>query len=387
MYATLILVVLMNSPNSQQPLATDDPLMRAIGRGENLVKGVQVEEVERVVHPPVAGENVTPTGNYPQRQASYTPPPRAAHPATTPTPTRATTKSDNTEIISAIPDTAGSHRRRQRNRKMTSPLKMLGMFAASQLVLGLIFFSIFGGMIRNWLQATAVAPDGVTAKEAEALREHVDEAEAEFSQFGTDLERIKKQISVEPGDAWAQLEILGARNELTMLADDAIANGSRLAYDKLVTKSKDEKADQRLRDGAAAEITRVKNFYASGTRLGSHTIPVATLYPSLKSEKDESLTNSQLIALLGDQDKHWRVRLRAAYLMGSRRTLGVAESLVNAVKNDPNLDVVEECITIFEENTGYRAKAMFEVESLLNWWTVYESRVGARAAAEALDPS
>ena len=249
------------------------------------------------------------------------------------------------------------------------------MFAALQIVIGLLAFALFGGMIRSWLVVGSDSPGGLTAEEAALLRSHVDEASADFEKFDQDLSVMKEQVAVSPGDAREQLKLLGRRNELTMFADDAITNGTRAAFDKLLAASDDLNNPQALRDGAAAEILRVKVFYASGNRLGSYSLPVATLYPSLITAAEEELKASQLIELLGDKERAWRVRNRAAYLLANHRGLAVSEALVQAVKSDPNLDVVKECVLAFEENTGYRAKGMFEIEALENWWTVYEARV------------
>ncbi len=112
---------------------------------------------------------------------------------------------------------------------------------------------------------TEVTPDDrLTTEQAAALRAELQQANSEFSALGTDLDLVKKQVSIHPGDAWKQLEILGERNQLTRLADDAIANGSRKAFDQLVSASKDQSMDQRLKDGAVAEVLRVKSYYSSG---------------------------------------------------------------------------------------------------------------------------
>lgn len=369
----------MNSPSNQMPPVPDDPHSEAVDEPEVLLDYVDYQSVGRIAHPPEQGVEVVPSGNFPPAAA-----PRQV-PMPAPRPARAGASDGETEIISVLPDPSAPRRRRPRNRKAPSPAKLLGLFLAAQVVVGLLGFAIFGGMIRSWMMKGAIAPDGVTAKEAAALRDNVEQAKAGFDQFDKDLALVKKRIAVSPGDAWAELELLGKRNELTMLADDAIANGTRAAFDRLEAKSEDASADQRLRNGAAAEILRVKDFYAShGTRFGSYALPVATLYPSLRTKAEAELETPQLISLLGNQERSWKVRTRAAFLLASRRELAVCEALVQAAKTDPNLDVVKECVATFEENTGYRAKGLFEIEELESWWTVYEARVSL--AAERPDP-
>ena len=304
-----------------------------------------------------------------------------------PLPARASASDDSTEIISVLPDRAAGRPRRQRNRRASSSLKLLGLSLVVQLAIALLGLAIFGGAIRSWLQRGVKVPVGqLTVEDAAGLQDELSLANSNFTAFSEDLDTVKKQVAIHPGDAWKQLEILGERNRLTALADDAIANGSRAAFEKLLALSKDLSGDRRIQDGAVVEILRVKNFYSSGTRLGSYTLPVATLYPSLKTAAEEALSSSQLLELLADQERHWRVRTRAAYLLGNRRELSVSEALVRAAESDPNLDVVKECVFTFEENTGYRAKGLFEIESLVNWWTVYQARAGV-SPGDASDPS
>ena len=276
-----------------------------------------------------------------------------------------------------------------RNRKSLSPLKLLGLLLAGQVLVGLVLFWVFGSVIRGWLQDSvdsAVPEDVLTRSEASELWTAAKAADEEWVAVRADLESIRERVAASPEDAVAQLDLLAGRNRLTLLADTAIASGDRKAFDQLVALAGDEGSDQRLRDGTSAEISRVKTFYGSMTRLGVEALPVATLYPSLKSDEEEALSTRQLVLLLGDQEKAWRVRMRAAYLLGSRKGVGVAEVLVEAAKGDPNLDVVRERIVSFEENTGFRSQGMFEVGEMVEWWQGYQSRVSS-ATGEAPDPS
>lgn len=377
-------------PTSNQQQAHPDARLAPWGEpAGRIVEAADSKSDSRIVHPKNEAEDVIPSGSFPRHGRAKLPPRiTAAGKQPPPQPSRVSASDDSTEIISVLPDSTARRRRQQRNRRPTSSVKLLGIALAAQLLLLIFGLVMFKGAIGSWLRGGEAIPQGLlTADEAVALRDELRVASADFADLSSDLKTVKEQVSINPGDAWKQLEILGERNRLTMLADDAIANGSREAFDQLVTLSKDQSRDQRIKDGAAAEILRVKNFYSSGSRLGPYTLPVATLYPSLKTGAEEALSNSQLLALLADQKKHWRVRTRAAYLLGSRRDPSVSEALVQAAKSDPNLDVVKECVFTFEENTGYRAKGLFEIDSLVNWWTVYQARAGVSAGAAAPDPS
>jgi len=380
----------MNPPGSQTPLSPNDPLMQVLGQGESeqeVDSQAIGSEERRIVYPPQEnGEEVIPTGNYPQEgEASL--PPRRYKPARQ---TQTSVGADETEIISVLPDPTASRRRRVGNRKAMSPFKLLGLFLVAQTLIVAVVVLFFGHAIRNWLMGSELpTTGGLSRNEAEELRSHLHESQGEFKQLGSDIETVKKQISVSPGDAWKELEILEQRNQLTLLADDAITNGSRLAYDKLVILSKDTNQDKRMQDGAVAEIVRVKSFYASGVRMGAYRIPVQSLFPSSVLKSEEALKASQLVGLLTNLEKSWKVRARAAYLLGSRRGgLPLCEYLVTVAKTDPNLDVVKECIVSFEQITGYRSKQQFDIADLEEWWVAYEARISAREEqARAEDPS
>jgi len=121
-------------------------------------------------------------------------------------------------------------------------------------------------------------------------------------------------------------------------------------------------------NGASAELLRVKFFYASGTRSASYMLPMATLYPSVKSKTEKQLTQKELTDLLLDGEKDWRVRRRVAFLLGDKRSYEVAESLAEAIRSDPSLDVIKEAVFSFEAITGYRSPDLFEMKDLLEWW-------------------
>ena len=344
----------------------------------------------RIAHPQPEGQEVIPSGNYPRdpsraaARPSRIPQPRAKSAR----PTHSSVREDDTEIISVKPDPSVSPRkRRSGNRKAASPLKVAALILAAQALIAVLVIVLFGPAIRDWLMgADLPTTGGLSKNEANELRSHLHESQEDFDRLGADLETVKKQISVSPGDAWRELEILGARNQLTLLADDAITNGSRVAYDKLVILSNDTTQDKRLRDGAVAELVRVTNFYSSGMRLGAYTLPVNQLFPSSVSRSEEALSTGQLVGLLTNREKSWQVRARAAYLLGSRRGgLPLCEILVGAAKEDPNLDVVKECIVSFEQVTGYRSKQPFDIAGLEEWWGTYEARTSARAEQSGED--
>ena len=181
------------------------------------------------------------------------------------------------------------------------------------------------------------------------------------------ITELERQLSVTPAEAWKELRLLSQRNQLTSYADESITEGSRKAYMELRNIAETSK-DAALRHAAEAELLRIRFFYASGSRLGSYKLPTATLYPDGGSKKDEDLSSDELTSLLLDKTKDWEIRSRAAYLLGDRRGYEVARSLVEAVRTDECLDVIEQAMYSFEEMTAYRSPGAFEIQNLLDWW-------------------
>jgi hypothetical protein len=165
------------------------------------------------------------------------------------------------------------------------------------------------------------------------------------------------------------LLLLKERNRLTAYADEAIATAARAPYEQL-WKALDDPRLANLAHASRAEILRVQNYYLSGSRLDRFDIPVGDYYPDSAALRDSQLSDEQLIRLLGNQDHPWQVRLKAANLLGLRRSTVVGDALTKAIKTDPNLDVVKEATFSFEQLTGYRAQ-LFEIDTLEAWWKQY----------------
>ncbi|QIF00970.1 hypothetical protein [Roseimicrobium sp. ORNL1] len=180
------------------------------------------------------------------------------------------------------------------------------------------------------------------------------------------------------------LILLKERNRLTSYADEAIATGARVPYDRLWEALEDPRFIK-LIHAARAEILRVQNFYLSGSRIESYTIQVGDYFPENASLKDSQLRDEQLIELLEKKENPWQVRMKAANLLGLRRSRAVGDALVRAVKYDPNLDVVKEATFSFEQMSGYRAR-IFEPASMDAWWTQYNSSPASNSNANGAAP-
>ncbi|CAN5477288.1 hypothetical protein BH23VER1_BH23VER1_27690 [soil metagenome] len=164
-----------------------------------------------------------------------------------------------------------------------------------------------------------------------------------------------------------ELEVLKVRNRLTHLGDRAIALGDRRSYDQLRV-ALDAPSYRDYRIALRAEIIRVENAYATGGRLGTYVLPVRDLFPGRSWQSEGEVATAELIALLGDYDRPWEVRTRAAYLLGTRQSRAANEALVGAILEDPNLEVLRESMLSLEENAGFRAPHLFDTGAVAEWW-------------------
>lgn len=169
----------------------------------------------------------------------------------------------------------------------------------------------------------------------------------------------------------SELVLLKERNRITSLADEAIATAARAPYERLWDELQDPRMVN-LVHAIRAEILRVQQFYLAGSRLQKYDIPVAELFPQTPTLRDTQLSDDQLISLLSNPKQIWQNRVKAAWLLGQRKSQQGAEALVAAVKDDSNLDVVKEATFSFEQMTGYRA-TLFEPKKLEAWWKEFNT--------------
>ncbi len=181
------------------------------------------------------------------------------------------------------------------------------------------------------------------------------------------LTSLERHLRASPADAWRELEFLGERNALLALADRAIFHADRAAFDQLVGLAADAE-DDRIRAGAEAELTRVRQAYASGLRPGSYHIPVGQLFPSMKERGEGDLGLDRLVQVLLDPAMRPEYRTKAAYLLADHRCGRAADALASAVASDANLDVVREAAMTFCEMTSYRTEDLLDSAALGRWW-------------------
>lgn len=167
--------------------------------------------------------------------------------------------------------------------------------------------------------------------------------------------------------ALAELRLLKERNRLTAFADEAISTGNRRPLDLIIEAMKDP-AKATLYHAAKAECYRVVGHFHLMNRIDpGYKLPVQSLFPDQSVRDEADIKTEQLIGLLADQSGDWQVRLRAAFLLGGRRTLEVGEALLDAMKNDTSLDVAKEAQLSFQQNMG-RHFLLYDLPTIESWW-------------------
>lgn len=165
-----------------------------------------------------------------------------------------------------------------------------------------------------------------------------------------------------------ELVLLKERNRLTSYADQAIAEGKRESLDRLLEALTDKDL-AKLHHAAYAEMQRVYYHLRYMNRIEpGYTLPVNEMFKDTAIRSETDLSTEQVIKLLQDQSQEWKVRLRAAYLLGGRRTPEVGDALLKALKGDPVLDVAKEAQFSFEQNAN-RTFLLFDLSAIESWWS------------------
>lgn len=144
--------------------------------------------------------------------------------------------------------------------------------------------------------------------------------------------------------------------EITRLQSAAL-NGERKAYVALCNFKSD---DPDLLERASVAMWSVKRFY-----IGTTKIRGVKLYRTMPEEKDikgSDFKTTWLLEALA-QNPEWKVRARAAELLGSRKEFGVPEALLDAMEQDRNLWVAKHALTSFRYVTGFKSTDVFEFET------------------------
>ena len=226
-------------------------------------------------------------------------------------------------------------------------------------------------------------------KQIEALRSQQSQAETQLKTFDARLLEAQVaaaaprpsdlagnvQITTDPEHATPdgiavlqELRLLKERNRLTFYADQALANASSKAMASLWNAVRDPELVF-VRDGAVAEIIRVQHFYGMLPGLPpSYHLPVRELFHDDAIRTDADLNDDQVTKLLLDETQPLEVRTRAAALLSGRRDNKVGNALVEAMRHDPNLNVVKAAQHTLQENYELYAPRLFDAVGMAAAW-------------------
>lgn len=179
------------------------------------------------------------------------------------------------------------------------------------------------------------------------------------------VERMAEMVStVTPTQA--EFIQLKERNRITAYADEAISTGDRKPLETLVEYIRGSGSDH-LRDAAQAEymrVVRMVQFYQRedpGFRL-----PVTELFKGENLQYEADLKPQHLFKLLADVKQSWEVRVRAAILLKSSDSPETNAKLIEAVKNDPSLEVAKHAQIALEQRIQRRFR-LFDIPAIEAW--------------------
>jgi hypothetical protein len=177
-----------------------------------------------------------------------------------------------------------------------------------------------------------------------------------------------------------ELILLKERNRLTLLADEVMATGKSEAMRRLWVAVREPAVDL-LQHAAAAEIIRVQNHLDGITRLPpGYRIAVKKHFPDSTAAEDSGLTTDQLATLLTNSENPLPTRARAAVLLSGQRSAQAGDALMEALRNDPDLDVVKECQHAMRKSFGMTVP-LFDLQAAEAWWVA--NRESALKSAES----
>lgn len=155
--------------------------------------------------------------------------------------------------------------------------------------------------------------------------------------------------------------------ELARMADEAVVHGSRFAYRKLMSRLGEIDTPE-LRDAAEAQLMRVDSYYVSTRPFQAYVIPVTEIHPTASREED--LRPDDLRRILSSAELPWSFRAKAARLLGESKEDDdtIAAALMDAIRTDSHLAVVQESLIALENLTTFQADGVFDEQGAVAWW-------------------
>lgn len=227
------------------------------------------------------------------------------------------------------------------------------------------------------------------SKEAERLQESLQadltristDATARAEKSNEELARLERLLEGKLVEVEEQLVALRERNRLFSLADKAIVDGDRSAYDQLFEIASTAPAwwktplDEMRTKAAISEARRVTLNYTFWGSLDKGRIHLDRQTGSFVTLPDEALETSELMRHVVNSP-YWIMRQYSAIELAKRKEKGVAEVLLECAENEERLEVLKSCIESFRRVTGSRKGGMFSYRDIRWWWTDNQKAYG-----------
>ena len=190
--------------------------------------------------------------------------------------------------------------------------------------------------------------------------------------FKEDLKKFKEEYDSELEKLAAEVNYLKNRNIVLRLSDKAIATGDAIPFEELESIYASA-TNNDIKMIALAEIFRVKNHFATMTRIKG--IDVKYTHPQTGQEFTEKEIPTEALIQWLKEAEPWKYRARIAQLLKKRKEKQVPEALLDAIKNDKNLEVRKNAMNSFEAVTGFKSSDVFKYNPANEWWKENKERV------------
>ena len=204
----------------------------------------------------------------------------------------------------------------------------------------------------------------VISQNVEPAARKVDEQLQNFEKF---LDDRKAQYDADLAAFRKELDVLTKRNELTRMADRAIADGSLAEYQRL-QKMLNEETDGDLKAAESAEVFRVVSAFS--TFSPSRATAAKFDVPMINSRKanENELSDDEVVDIL-IHDQAPLDRAHAAFLLQERTmTLQIAQALRDAIDRETHLEALRFEKAAFDRISGFQRGGAIDGKEEVKWF-------------------
>jgi len=209
------------------------------------------------------------------------------------------------------------------------------------------------------------------------IQENKTALDKQLADFKSTIELSGKNVSTDVDSLRAELLRLRTRNDITALADKAIANFDVASYRLLdAIAEKNPESDERV--AAVSELYRVYAAYIfeQSSRAGTLHLNAAAINPNKKDEQDLDL--DELLPLISTTNNQIE-RIRIAELIETKAKPGsyhTAKAIADILKHETNLGVFKVLGATLATIVNHRdADGKLDCRALLKWWDANEDMI------------